>query len=123
MLTPVQYFQISFRNGFLKSWIGLTDEGHEGKWTYVGTNTSAWYTNWRRTQPNNLGGVENCAVLLIPTGFWNDKRCFQKSPYICQRDGTSKVKELGTHLNDFLYCPVTPGWSLLLIQEAWKSRR
>lgn len=80
------------RHGFSNAWIGLTDEGHEGKFTYVGTNARAWYTFWNKNEPNNLR-QEHCVHMFLPNGLWNDLRCTASLPYICQKDGSSKVKD------------------------------
>lgn len=52
------------------AWIGFTDNGHEGQWTWVDGSTTS-FTNWNTGEPNNHGdfGVENYAHLGIG---WND---------------------------------------------------
>jgi gliding motility-associated-like protein len=53
-------------------WIGLSDELHEGKFTwYDGSDTT--YHNWAKNEPNNAGN-ENC-VQIFADGTWNDLAC------------------------------------------------
>jgi hypothetical protein len=53
-------------------WLGLTDEGHEGVWTWI-TGESFLYTNWAAGEPNNYfgAGTENYG-LMYSSGQWND---------------------------------------------------
>lgn len=59
-------------------WIGLTDENHNGIWTWISGETTA-YTNWAPGAPDNLNGVEHWAHITpragLPQGAngrWND---------------------------------------------------
>ena len=70
-------------------WVGYTDEGQEGKWIWS-DNTSSKFTKWRTmsNEPNNLGGNENCAVVLRDcqeNGEWIDVSCAKKYAYICKQ--------------------------------------
>lgn len=75
------------------SWIGATDEDHEGVWHWP-NDVEFWdqtednkgpipgqYQNWQEGQPNNANGDgldENCAALEISAdaeGTWNDLAC------------------------------------------------
>ena len=55
-------------------WMGITDAGHEGPWTYaVGPNAgkTITYSNWIGLEPN--GGInENVALIDRDTGGWLD---------------------------------------------------
>jgi hypothetical protein len=58
--------------------IGLTDEGHEGQWTWVSGQTVT-FLNWAGGEPNNGQGIfpyENVAVMYGEAdprrGLWND---------------------------------------------------
>lgn len=63
--------------------IGLTDEGHEGTWTWVGGEALS-YTNWYTGEPNGLA-VENCARLYTPyAGTWQDIACTTAQYYLCE---------------------------------------
>ncbi len=55
-------------------WIGYTDAGHEGSWTWD-SGESASYMNWTPGEPNNAGGAEHYAHILNVAsnpGSWND---------------------------------------------------
>jgi hypothetical protein len=57
-------------------WIGLTDQGSEGNFRWVGAKTPT-YLNWGPEEPNNSGfGGEDCVAMLRATGKWNDLNCF-----------------------------------------------
>ncbi len=82
--------------GHSVAFIGLTDAGHEGNWTWV-TGDPLTYTNWYKgypcNEPNNgLGGpVENYAQLWSGTNLtrnhaytWNDGTFSKGQPFICE---------------------------------------
>jgi hypothetical protein len=54
-------------------WIGLTDEGHEGSFTWV-TGEPLVYTSWGSAQPDNdcSGSAENSVAMLPSSGAWVD---------------------------------------------------
>ena len=64
-----------------------TDAGHEGHWTYFGSDLPLTYTNWGIHEPNN-GNAWNCLELY--TGDWTmkDYRCQDDAKYrfICEID-------------------------------------
>jgi len=70
-------------------WIGATDNGHEGKWTWT-NGASIAKTNWHKGEPNNggvariFGGKQNCAVANYVKGTWDDQQCTRKRPFHCQ---------------------------------------
>lgn len=59
-------------------WIGLTDEGHEGTWSWV-TGEAAGFTNWDLAYGQPDGGSSENVVSLKPThmpnspGKWHDQ--------------------------------------------------
>ncbi|XP_020351620.1 C-type lectin domain family 4 member E-like [Oncorhynchus kisutch] len=73
-------------------WIGLTDSEMEGFWKWVDGTTSAT-TFWRRGEPNNTDGEEDCVVF---NGFinlswdweiiqsWNDQPCSVSTQWVCE---------------------------------------
>ena len=76
----------SIRNKTHWTWIGLNDNAKEG--TFEWTDGSALdYKNFRRGEPDNLGGPENC-VDLFPGGRldWNDNACsFVAKSFVCNK--------------------------------------
>ncbi|CAK0748295.1 exported hypothetical protein [Gammaproteobacteria bacterium] len=79
-------------------WVGGTDEGHEGTWTWV--TGEIWdYKNWNPGEPNNLGGNENyleIASARLPNGIWNDGQGYYSLPYLCESDSLNQI-----YSNDF----------------------
>jgi hypothetical protein len=59
-------------------WVGGTDEGHEGVWTWDDTGARFQYTNWAPGEPNNVkqstGDFKNGEnhIEMYPDGRWND---------------------------------------------------
>jgi len=51
--------------------IGLTDRGHEGSFTWVSGETNR-YRNWAAGEPNNAGGNEDRVAMKAENGRWND---------------------------------------------------
>ncbi|XP_072042492.1 uncharacterized protein [Amphiura filiformis] len=81
-----------FLNDFVRSdnvnvWIGLTDVVTEGSWKWD-DGTLYGYTNWAPQQPDNSGGIEDCAHFRYgdELGLWNDLPCDSPwvSDYICK---------------------------------------
>ena len=55
-------------------WIGFTDAGHEGNWTWASGEVKP-YSNWYPGEPNNSGNVENYAIIYNSGAYkdkWND---------------------------------------------------
>mmetsp|Transcript_24016 Transcript_24016/g.20999 ORF Transcript_24016/g.20999 Transcript_24016/m.20999 type:complete len:132 (-) Transcript_24016:41-436(-) len=57
-------------------WIGL-----ERPFAYWIDDSRVNFTNWEVAEPNNSGGNENCAQIVVGNGKWNDIRCDDKSVY------------------------------------------
>jgi hypothetical protein len=54
------------------AWIGLTDEGSEGRWRWL-SGESVAYSNWNIGEPSNSGvGGENYAHIYTQIYTWND---------------------------------------------------
>lgn len=73
---------LALRGGL--QWIGGTDNGHEGKWTWTNGNPMP-KGHWYPGEPNNCCGGQNCAVVNFQKpGLWDDVNCGSKKPFHCQ---------------------------------------
>lgn len=85
--------------GGVESWLGGSDEGNEGNWTWrngpeIGQTLS--YNNWLRGEPNNAGGENSLETNFFRNLGWNDARSNSKLPYIIEY--SAPVPELETYL-------------------------
>ncbi|KAI8119985.1 hypothetical protein FF38_00762 [Lucilia cuprina] len=76
-----------YKNGLLRAdssfWLGASDLGHYGRWSWITTGRPALYTNWSPGEPNNIYGREHCLELL-GNGKWNDNDCENLKHVVCQ---------------------------------------
>ncbi len=63
-------------------WLGGTDAGHEGTWSWV-TNEPWNYSNWDEGEPNNGYGNENY-LLMNYYGTWNDMSLDNRLWFVCE---------------------------------------
>ncbi|KAK7498430.1 hypothetical protein BaRGS_00010384, partial [Batillaria attramentaria] len=66
-------------------WTGLNDKSNENTFVWQGNENTPFdqtIIKWR-TEPNNLGGHENCGALL-PGGEWSDRNCDDQLNYACR---------------------------------------
>ena len=68
-------------------WAGATDKVEKGNWKWV-TGEKFDYTNWKRGEPNNENGIEDCLELRSRAFFkWNDVPSGAKRNwFICEWD-------------------------------------
>ena len=67
-------------------WIGANDLMTEGKWTWISDHSTLAYSYWRKGEPNNNGGVEDCGQLYKQHSLtWNDAICSERHGYICEK--------------------------------------
>ena len=89
--------------GGSSTWIGLTDRGTEGSWTWSdgshagATGASSWqaswsFENWQGGQPDNSQGIEDCVVLRSQNGKWNDANCDTRRRFYCEIDSCDDVR-------------------------------
>merc|ERR1712037_371786 len=69
-------------------WIGLTDQGHEGRWVWEHSFTEADFTDWADGFPTAEDNVADCAVMSHDQGWkWVDMACGEGlATAICQMD-------------------------------------
>jgi hypothetical protein len=76
-------------------WLGASDAEQEGDWRWVNGDVLQ-YTNWFANQPNNKGGIEHYALMVVkpgtvvPPGQWSDQPdvTTQHTCYlVCEWDG------------------------------------
>ena len=65
------------------AWLGLSDILHERRFAWIDKNPLT-FINWRRGQPNNAGGQQDC-VWQRPDSLWDDVRCSGKKAFGCQK--------------------------------------
>lgn len=64
-------------------YIGATDRDKEGQ--FVDTDGKPLtFTNWASGQPDDFLGAQDCGVLRVGSGFWDDVGCDDKLPVICE---------------------------------------
>ncbi|XP_020796927.2 C-type lectin domain family 4 member M-like [Boleophthalmus pectinirostris] len=85
--------EMAFINGLYSSdkevWIGLSDDGIEGHWTWVdGTTLNPNATFWGNGQPNSYDGRNQDCVEFwhraTGNGEWNDESCKIEQYWICE---------------------------------------
>ncbi|MEW5847724.1 MAG: Ig-like domain-containing protein [Myxococcota bacterium] len=73
--------------GGARAWIGLNDVATEGTWVST-TGEAVTFTDWYPGQPDNFGGAEHCAEILLtafdPQARWSDRPCSETIAYICE---------------------------------------
>ena len=64
-------------------WIGISRDWENKFHTVCGMKPT--FTNWRKGEPNDSGGNENCAEIVMQwNGKWNDQSCHDTRAYVCQ---------------------------------------
>ena len=80
------YYDTSLSNNDLY-WIGYNDIASEGSWVWT-SGISSSYTAWGAGEPNNDGGIGDCAHLYAPpfslSGTWNDHPCSNLQSFVCE---------------------------------------
>lgn len=64
------------------AFLGITDEVTEGQFKYV-TGGTLTYSNWKKNEPNDHGGGEDC-VIILQEGIWNDISCHTPFLAVCE---------------------------------------
>ena len=70
-------------------WLGLTDEGHEGTFTWLSDQAAmTGPAEWCASMPDNWRGDENCGHFNWCPGRINDISCGNNYGLLCQCTGT-----------------------------------
>jgi len=64
-------------------WISLTDFGSTGSWYWDSNGGPLAFSNWRLTEPNNLG-TEQCVEIRAADRDWNNINCNNLRKYVCE---------------------------------------
>lgn len=74
-------------------WIGFSDAANEGDWVWVTGESGvigqdSVYANWYVGEPDDCCGGQDCANIAGGHwGYkWNDNKCHNLLPFICERD-------------------------------------
>ena len=64
-------------------WIGGSDIGTEGNFTWTDGTPLGAYENFKTGEPNDNRGNEDC-LSILNNGEWNDSRCYGLQHFICE---------------------------------------
>jgi hypothetical protein len=80
---------VSYANA--KWWMGLDDLTQKSRWQWQ-DGTPVDYLNWGPGEPNDAGGIEDCAELnrYGVDGGWNDEPCDGALPFVCESNAHSR---------------------------------
>ncbi|XP_077997842.1 macrophage mannose receptor 1-like [Glandiceps talaboti] len=65
-------------------WIGLDDIDVEGEMKWA-DDSRMTYSGWKKGEPNNFGGNEDCGNIRPADGTWNDMSCSKHNGFICEK--------------------------------------
>ncbi|RWS20285.1 C-type lectin domain family 4 member G-like protein [Leptotrombidium deliense] len=68
-------------------WLGAMRDLGTKMFLKLKKGEAVWFTKWRKGEPNNYQGIENCIV--FDHGKWNDLNCYMKSKGICEKSSQS----------------------------------
>ncbi|KAL9980407.1 hypothetical protein ACROYT_G008995 [Oculina patagonica] len=76
-----------------RTWIGLyRNPKDKSRWLWV-DGSPVTYTNWARGEPNHPNSQKCAEMYPKERGWkWNDKECYAKFPFVCEKRGGNKVK-------------------------------
>ena len=87
LIKLLKNFQVS------SAWLGANDQGKEGAWQWDDQTKFSW-SKWAPGEPNNLGGGQDCLLLVQDLwkkmgwsshqNVWDDATCPEKHAFICK---------------------------------------
>ncbi|XP_003198916.1 C-type mannose receptor 2 [Danio rerio] len=81
-------------------WIGLFRDS----WQWSDQSTYS-FSYWNNQEPNNVGGNENCTVLMENTqGHWADISCDRQFPFVCHEDKLIVIQQNLSWSEALRYC-------------------
>ncbi len=69
----------------VRSWAGASDGSAEGAFEWT-TGEPFAYSAWHSGEPNNVGDEDCLALDFFDDDTWNDSRCTDEQPYVCEID-------------------------------------
>ena len=89
----LQIYEAAYNNGLRQWWLGATDEGSEGTFSWSNSRKAISFTKWKRGEPNNVGtNGEDC--IEVSGGNWNDAECDVALRFICQIDPETSEEDI-----------------------------
>ena len=70
--------------------IGINRSTSDGTFVYTESASPIKFEAWGANEPNNFNGNENCVILNVETGEWNDVNCDNSMKFICEYKHTRK---------------------------------
>ena len=71
--------------GLDRVYMGIHDLNQEGVFTYVDLSPMTAFSKWRRGEPSNDNGDEDC-VEMLASGEWTDVACQLTMYFVCEFD-------------------------------------
>ncbi|XP_065133244.1 mannose-binding protein A-like [Paramisgurnus dabryanus] len=67
----------------INPFIGATDRAKEGQFVDI-TGKPLTFTKWDSDQPDDYKGAQDCSVVRVLSGFWDDDGCENKLRIVCE---------------------------------------
>jgi len=65
-------------------WLGAGRERISNTWLWVDGSPFSFH-NWRKNEPNNFDGIEDCLELWKDDYVWNDNGCSKRMKFVCKK--------------------------------------
>jgi len=97
-------------------WIGINDRYHEMNFRQADRSVPK-FTYWDKDQPDDTTGENDCVMMKINSGRWDEVNCELKKYFLCSKPPTSKMQKVDTFFTGSCIdeqskkIPKTPGTS------------